>query len=249
MSKIISIHSFRGGTGKSNITANTATQLALKGHKVGVVDTDIQSPGIHIIFQLDPEKVKKTLNDFLKGNCDVDEIAYEVTPKEVASAGGSIHLIPSSLNAQDITLILRDGYDVGVLGTGYKKLCEMLTLDYLLIDTHPGLNEETLLSITLSNSLILIMRPDQQDFQGTAVTLDVARKLEVPNIALVMNKTLPSHSPDEYKKQIKKLYDIDLVAILPLTEEMVELGSRNVFSLEYPDHPLTDLFASIAAHV
>ena len=50
MSKIISVHSFRGGTGKSNTTANLAVTLARKGNRVAVVDTDIQSPGIHAIF-------------------------------------------------------------------------------------------------------------------------------------------------------------------------------------------------------
>ena len=61
-------------------------------------------------------------------------------------------------------------------------------MDYLFIDTHPGLNEETLLSITISDVLVLILRPDQQDYQGTAVTIDVARKLEVPKLLLVVNK-------------------------------------------------------------
>ena len=49
MSKIISIHSFRGGTGKSNTTANLAGLLAAEGRRVGVIDTDIQSPGIHVL--------------------------------------------------------------------------------------------------------------------------------------------------------------------------------------------------------
>jgi septum site-determining protein MinD len=48
MSKIISIHSFRGGTGKSNTTANISALLAMDGARVGVVDTDIASPGIHV---------------------------------------------------------------------------------------------------------------------------------------------------------------------------------------------------------
>ena len=43
MAKIISIHSFRGGTGKSNVTANLATIIARKGYRVGIVDTDIQT--------------------------------------------------------------------------------------------------------------------------------------------------------------------------------------------------------------
>ena len=53
MSTIISVHSFRGGTGKSNTTANISALLAVDGARVGVVDTDIQSPGIHVLFNLD----------------------------------------------------------------------------------------------------------------------------------------------------------------------------------------------------
>ena len=53
MSRIISIHSFRGGTGKSNTTANVAALLAAEGLRIGVVDTDIQSPGIHVLFGVD----------------------------------------------------------------------------------------------------------------------------------------------------------------------------------------------------
>ena len=71
MPTIVSIHSFRGGTGKSNITANLATLLAVGGRRVGVIDTDIQSPGIHVIFALDQEKLKFALNDFLWGRCKI----------------------------------------------------------------------------------------------------------------------------------------------------------------------------------
>ena len=50
MTKIISVHSYRGGTGKSNLVANLATNLALQGKRVASIDIDIQSPGIHILF-------------------------------------------------------------------------------------------------------------------------------------------------------------------------------------------------------
>jgi septum site-determining protein MinD len=50
MAKIISIHSYRGGTGKSNLTANLATLVARDGNRVAVIDTDLPSPGIHILF-------------------------------------------------------------------------------------------------------------------------------------------------------------------------------------------------------
>ena len=67
MSKIISIHSFRGGTGKSNTTANVAVTTASHGLRVGIIDTDIQSPGIHVLFGVDQAKINRTLNDYLWG--------------------------------------------------------------------------------------------------------------------------------------------------------------------------------------
>ena len=65
MSKIISIHSFRGGTGKSNTTANVAALLAASGLRIGVIDTDLQSPGIHVLFGVDEENLSPSLNDYL----------------------------------------------------------------------------------------------------------------------------------------------------------------------------------------
>ena len=59
MPKVISVHSYRGGTGKSNFTANLATTVALQGHRVGIVDTDVPSPGIHNLFGLEPENNRK----------------------------------------------------------------------------------------------------------------------------------------------------------------------------------------------
>lgn len=49
MGKKVMFHSFKGGTGKTNLLANVAVTLALKGLKVGVVDLDLKAPGLHSI--------------------------------------------------------------------------------------------------------------------------------------------------------------------------------------------------------
>jgi septum site-determining protein MinD len=182
MPQIISVHSYRGGTGKSNITANLATLLAANGRRVGVVDTDIQSPGIHILFGLDEADMRHSLNDYLWGTCHIKETAHDVTARLSQEIIGKVLLIPSSMKPGDIARVLREGYDVGVLRDGFQELIEALKLDALMIDTHPGLNEETLLSIAISDALAIVLRPDQQDYQGTSVTVEVARKLDVPRL-------------------------------------------------------------------
>jgi MinD-like ATPase involved in chromosome partitioning or flagellar assembly len=149
-----------------------------------------------------------------------------------------LFLIPSSIKTGEIARILREGYDVGLLNDGLQDLLKRLELDYLFIDTHPGVNEETLLSIAVSDLLVLILRPDQQDFQGTAVTVELARKLEVPNMFVVLNKVPPGSDPDVLREQVESLYRTNVEALLPLSTEMVRLGSGDIFANRYPDHPL-----------
>ncbi|MGD1995169.1 MAG: MinD/ParA family protein [Anaerolineae bacterium] len=253
MSKIISIHSFRGGTGKSNITANVASQFARKGSRVGVIDTDIQSPGIHVLFGMDEQKIDKALNDYLWGKCEIEDTAYDVGAQigkgEVVLMSGGIYLIPSSLRAGEIARVLREGYDVGLLNDGFQALINKLDLDYLFIDTHPGLNEETLLSIAISDLLLIVLRPDQQDFQGTAVTVDVARKLEVPSLFLVVNKALSSFDLDELREHVEETYACPVATILPLSEDVARMASADIFSLRYPDHPFSNGILEIVTAV
>src|SRR5689334_4079051 len=206
MAQIISVHSFRGGTGKSNTTANLATLLAMEGKRVGIVDTDIQSPGIHVLFNLDESEMAHSLNDYLWGKCDIKDAAKDVTDKVGVDIKGKIFLIPASMNPGEIARVLREGYDVGLLNDGFRSVIKSLELDFLMIDTHPGLNEETLLSIAISNALVVIMRPDNQDYQGTIVTVDVAKKLEVPKILLVVNKIPQTLDLDDLRKQVTEKY-------------------------------------------
>jgi MinD-like ATPase involved in chromosome partitioning or flagellar assembly len=243
MSKILSVHSFRGGTGKSNTTANVSTLLAMDGMRVGVIDTDIQSPGIHVLFGLEEDDMKNSLNDYLWGKCEIQDTAYDLSKK--LGVKGTLFLIPSSMKAGEIARVLREGYDVGLLNDGFHALVEKLSLDALVIDTHPGLNEETLLSVAISDALAIIMRPDQQDYQGTSVTVEVARKLDVPRMVLVVNKVPETYDMNEVKKKVESIYNAEVAAILPHSDEMMTLASSGVFIQKYPDHPIAEQYRNL----
>ncbi|MBK6791501.1 MAG: MinD/ParA family protein [Anaerolineales bacterium] len=240
--KIVSIHSFRGGTGKSNTTANLAAQVAMTGKRVGVVDTDIQSPGIHVLFGLDEKKMGKTMNDFLHGTATIREIGYSVGEHSSEGegraklAGKNLWLFPSSIRGGDISQIIKEGVDFNLLNEGLQTTISEFDLDYLFIDTHPGLNEETLLSIATSDVLIIILRPDNQDMQGTSVTVDIARSLDVPNLFLLVNKALPKYDFAVIKKDIEEKFEAPVAGIMPLSFDMAENASKDLFSLRYPDH-------------
>jgi len=242
MGKLVVVHSFRGGTGKSNITANLAALLASQGNRVGIVDTDIQSPGIHALFSLAPDHFKFALNDYLWKRCRIEEAAYDVSDilrGHRPEASGRIFLIPASMQTGEITRILQEGYDVGLLNNGFQQFMETLELDYLLIDTHPGVNEETLLSAAISDVLVIILRPDRQDYQGTAIMVELAKQLEVPRMLLLINKAVNQKDFAALQQRVESIYGVGVAGVIPLSEELAVLGSTDLFCLLHPDHPMT----------
>ena len=68
----------------------------------------------------------------------------------------------ASLTTSTISRIIEEGYDADRLNTHFDELLKVLNLDYLFIDTHPGLNKETL----LDNSDIRCS--DNSDTSGSA---------------------------------------------------------------------------------
>ena len=217
------------------------------GRRVGVIDADIQSPGIHILFGLEGDRITTSLNDYLWHGRDIKDTALDVTHNLGPGIQGRIYLIPSSIKPGEISRVLREGYDAQKLAQGFRKLIDELKLDNLLIDTHPGLNEETLLSIVLSDALVIIMRPDKQDYEGTGITVEVARQLEVPAMLLVVNKTPSIFDPEAVKRKVEQAYNCEVAAVLPHSDEMMGLASEGIFVLRYPDHPLTALYKAIVA--
>jgi MinD-like ATPase involved in chromosome partitioning or flagellar assembly len=251
---MISVHSDKRGSGSSIITANLAAQVALTGKRVAIVDTDVQSPGIHAFFGLDGEKMGKTLNDFLYGRCEIGEAALSIGDNVIAApgrsklAGAKLWLIPSSISGREFIEILRDGYDFGLLHDGLQTLLEVLDLDYLFIDTHSGYKEETLFSLAISDVQVLLLRPDQQILGTAHVTIDVVRKISAPNLLLAINQ-LPSQYnplPLAVKNDIEEAFDAPVAGVMPFSEDILINGSADLFSLKEPNHPWSKALRNIS---
>src|SRR5688500_2907747 len=215
--------------------------------RVGVIDADIQSPGIHVLFGLAGETGHASLNDFLWHDRPIQDVVMDVTDRVGGLDGGRLYFIPSSMEPGEITRVLREGYDAQRLTGGLRELVDHLSLDVLFIDTHPGLNEETLLSLVISDILLIVMRPDRQDFEGTGITARVARELEVPNVQIVVNKAPVQLDPRDVAERVTTAYGVPVAAVLPHSDELMQLASEGVFVLRHPDDPLADRYRRLAA--
>lgn len=244
--ELIAVHSFRGGNGKSSITANVAALLAVAGQRVGVIDADIQSPGLHLLLGRAGKSQGHTLNDYMLGNCMLDQLAVDVTDYLGESVPGRLFLIPASLNPGTMAQVLSQGYDAQRLTRSFHELGETLGLDTLLIDTHPGLNEEALLTMRAVRTLIVVLRPDTQDFEGTGVTVQVARQLEVPRVLLVVNQVPSAALFQAVRARAQKTFDSEVLAVIPQSVEFMGFDEEVPFVLRQPQHPVSLALQQVA---
>lgn len=249
MAKIISINSFRRGVGSSSIIANLAALLAISRYRVGVVDINIQSPSQYLLFGLNRDDITFTLNDYLWNKCSIEQVAHDITLRSGAESVGPVFLISIGPNLDELSRVLRQGYDVNLLNDGLQQLVEALKLDILLIDTQPGLNEETLLAIAISDILVVVLRTDRRDYQGTGLTVQVARELKVPRLVLIVNEVPSLFDRAMVKSEVAQTYDCEVVAVLPHAEELMAMAGTGIFALRYPDHLLTVELKQAAAHL
>ncbi len=251
MSKIVVFHSFRRAAGKSHIATSASTLMAVEGRRVGIVDAAFLTPSLHGIFGLSGTTLEHSLDDFLNGKCAPAQIAHRLTDTllptpESRPPGGQLYLIPSGLEpGKSLTQLLSD-YDPELLAAGFRRLIEELELDALIVDTDSGFNSSALLSTALCEVLVLVMRLDKQDLEGTPILLGVAQNLEVPSVLMVVNEVPGKTDLASVDRQVSQSYNCDVGAVIPHTEELVTLSSREVFVLRYPEHPITEKFKQLS---
>jgi MinD-like ATPase involved in chromosome partitioning or flagellar assembly len=246
MNNIVTIHSFRRGVGKTSLAANLAVFLALQGQRVALVDRDFQTPSAHLFFGLGEDEITYTFNDYLWNKCDILSTAQDITSKLGSETTGKLFLVAASTQVAEIMHILRNPVDIDRYNNGFQTLETELALDVLLVDTPAGLNEDTLPSIAITNTLVLVLHPDKQDFQGTAVIVDIARNLQVPKILIALNDTPETIDVISAQSELEQTYRCGPGIVLPHTEELMALTSSQLFVLRYPEHPLTTSIKDLA---
>jgi hypothetical protein len=50
-------------------------------------------------------------------------------------------------------------------------------------------------------------------------------------------------------EQVSAMYQAEIAAILPLSNDMVRMASSDIFVNRYPDHPLTNELATVADRI
>jgi septum site-determining protein MinD len=236
---LISVHSYRRGTGKSLVAANLAVLLAQAGYRVGLVELNLLMPSLYYFFELAERDPPYLLNDFLWGDCDITAVTQDMTATLQIEPPGQLYLLPASVEVKAIARIARGGYYTHFLADACFHLADTFGLDMVLADTPAGINEESQLMLALADNALILLRPDRQDYQGTGLLVDIARRLEVPDIQLVVNEVPAALNVDSVALAASQAYGCRVTAVLPHSPTISHLAGQGLFVIRQPQHAIT----------
>jgi MinD-like ATPase involved in chromosome partitioning or flagellar assembly len=239
VARIVTLHSYRGGTGKSSTAANLARLAADQGLRAALVDIDLQSPGAHLPFGIRDLTAQPCLADYLVGRCEIEGTAFPVP-----AASGALYLIPARRGLKPNSEIMVHGYDVGLLSEGFDRLVEVLDLDVLFLDTPSGIGNETVGAVACCDSLVIMTRADHLVAEA-AEALSLASSLAHPRQAVVVNMLPAGMANDAVRQQAESVYGCPVVAVLPYCPEMAILGNQGLAARDFPDHPIVAGFRQV----
>jgi MinD-like ATPase involved in chromosome partitioning or flagellar assembly len=251
--KIIAVHSYKGGTGKTLISVNLAATFAKQGKNVCLIDLDFRAPSLFAILKA--EDANKWFNDYLNDGCDAPNALIDMSGKLPGSGKFSVGLAnPSTEAMRDMSAKDRK-WEMRALGRLLalrNSLLESGGFDYIIFDTSPGLQYSSINAIVASDLVIVATTGDRSDVDGTRRMLREMYDLFEKKTGLVVNKVLDAGSKtkqEEMDIKAKTVYQVPLLGLVPCFCDILRAEGDLIFVRDKPDHPFTKIMGEIAKKI
>jgi len=253
LSRIIAVHSYKGGTGKTLLSVNLAATFAKNGKKVCVFDLDFRAPSLFAILKI--EKAEYWANDYLNNIVDVDKVLVDLSGK--VSGNGKFYAAlanPATEAMRDMSSKDRK-WEMRALGRLLalrETLLKDQKFDYIFFDTSPGIQYSSINAIVAADLVIVATTGDRSDVDGTKRMLQELYNLFEKKTVLVLNKVLDASATArkaEMSAKVKDVYQVPMLGIVPCFCEVLRAEGNFIFPKDKPDHPFPKMLSEMTRKI
>lgn len=253
LGKIIAVHSYKGGTGKTLLSVNLAATFAKHGKNVCLFDLDFRAPSLATLLKVG--NTDHWLNDYLNGTCEIDKVLVDLSDRVhdkgklfVGFANPATEAI-RDMSAKDRKWEMRA---LGRLLALKNSVLNDKNFDYILFDTSPGLQYSSINAIVSADLVLVATTFDKSDMDGTRRMLRELYDLFEKKTEIVLNKIFDASSKtrkEEVQATIKDVYQVPLLGLIPCFCDVLRAEGDVIFAQEKPDHPLTKILDQMANEI
>lgn len=218
MATVIALATGKGGVGKTSLSVNLADLLAHKGHRVLLVDTDIQGDVA--------EKLGVDDHDGGRGHMLILEGMDWEPVKDVRPR---LDVLPAGTESGKLQVLLdhaqrESGYETTIAAYRDRWRAAIEPWDFVVVDTPPAMHNSLLLDATLSATdwLVIPTRHDPSSVKRLSLLWERGRKLRELGLSDMKVAGAILFEVDAAASRVKS----DLVAFL---KEQLEVGFAEQF--------------------
>lgn len=222
--KIISVISGKGGTGKSLFTAVLGNCLAKERCRVLIVDMDVHVRGLTILLsKYIGVKNGMSVTDCLEMKDYIHDFAiYRFQECEILPAVVDIGQPLSKIVENDVMDIF--------LKELYNFIQERY--DIVLLDCRSGLDDSLIKIVSLSDFVISVSEDDDVCLQSNLNLVNYLRyKENIGNIYTVINKGRRINRKADIEKKINDIFDFNCIGVIPFDKTIMEDYGKDRFWL------------------
>ena len=246
---IITVHSYKGGTGKTLLSVNLAVMFANRGKKTCLLDLDFRAPSLHVIFKT--AKSEYWLNDYLNRACELDIVLKDCSSNCAEKEKLFVGLANPSTEAIREMASKNRKWEM-------EALCRLLALkesvvnessfDYMILDSSPGLEYCSINAVVCADVVLVVTTLDESDLEGTKRMIEELYKICEKKTAVVLNKVPYRFLPiDNLERKLESLH-LPIVGAIPCLCDIPEAGEY-FFVIKKPYHVFTKIIQKVATRI
>jgi septum site-determining protein MinD len=232
MTRVYTIASGKGGTGKTMTVINLGTSLALLGKQTVILDADIGMANLGLVLGLERSKI--TLHEVLAGEAEVSQAVYR---------------LPSGLKVVPSGISLRGFQDADPDRLQFVMNELIKDAEYVIIDAPAGINKDGVIPLAVADEVILVVNPELSSM------LDAAKVEAVVDIVggtlggIVINRVPPYRA----SMTVQKIGEVMNAPVLGVIPEDSNVRTATAFKMpvvtKYPDSPASRGYKALAARL
>ena len=225
MGEAIVITSGKGGVGKTTTTANLGTGLAMRGHRVVLVDADIGLRNLDVVIGLE-NRIVYDIVDVVEGSCKLKNALI----KDKRTEG--LYLLPAA-QTRDKTAVNNE--QMTKLVADLKE-----EFEYVLIDCPAGIEHGFKNAIVAADKAIVVTVPEVSAVRDADRIIGLLLANEVDYVRLIINRLRKDMIDAGNMLDIDdtlEILSVDLLGIVPEDSDIIRssnIGEPVVIRAESP---------------
>ena len=257
--KVITVYSAKGGVGKTTISSELATYLALvnvrkRKLRVCIIDYNIDFGDVRSTVHMGADGLNLThwaeeVQELMRKGKEPEDIYYSKSEIEDwlrRDKKSGLYVLPAPITNEDSM-----GIESEALSVILNNIIDNGEFDYVICDTGNNTRDSTMIALEKATTILLIMTQNVNTANCDKAFIETMKSIDfdLSNVKLVINSIMPQKSTSVSVQEIVDFFPYDCVGKLKFDTDVIKAGNLGEPLAFNPEHNFTKQLRSLVSYI